>query len=148
MIEGFMTETPLQVTPGYGAGIDTFNVGTGPVGSGFEAIRQALVVADPIVKNRYQRVSPTACTFTDVAAANADTELLAINMLRAGATIWNYSTSTLNVYYADSGADATHWHYQMLTNDYVEIPFGYVGEVRGYWVNATPDGGAKVGEFS
>jgi len=93
-------------------------------------------------------VSPAAVTndaFTNVAAAAADTAILAANASRVGATIYNDSTA--NCYLKlGTGASTTSFTAKMGSGSYYEVPFGYVGAINGYWDAA--NGYARVTEFT
>lgn len=82
---------------------------------------------------------------SSVASSNTNVTLLASNVDRKGATIFNDSTQIL---YLKLGATASTSSYttQMATNSYYEIPFGYVGIIDGIWASA--NGNARITEIS
>jgi hypothetical protein len=82
---------------------------------------------------------------TSVTAATTDTLLLAANPLRKGVTIFNDSTSTLKVSLGTNAASATAFTVLMAAAGYLEVPFGYVGMIRGIWLAA--NGFARVTEL-
>ena len=82
-------------------------------------------------------------TVTSVAAAVADTLLLAANPNRLGATVVNDGTSILYLKFG-SGASATSYTVRMTSYAYYEVPFGYTGRINGYW--AAANGNARVTE--
>lgn len=75
-------------------------------------------------------------TVTPIDAASIDTVLLAPNILRLGATIYNDSTSILYVKFG-TGASASSYTVQLPAQAYYEVPFKYIGHINGYWVSAT-----------
>ena len=84
-----------------------------------------------------------ACT--SVASVNANAILLLPNANRVGASIYNDSTANL---YVKCGATASTTSYtvKMATLSYYELPYGYTGQVDGFWDAA--NGNARVTEFN
>jgi hypothetical protein len=82
---------------------------------------------------------------TSVAAAVADTVLLAFNILRLGGTVFNDSTAIMYLKLG-TGASTTSYTTQVARNGYYEIPFGYIGPMNAYWTAAT--GNARVTELT
>ena len=88
---------------------------------------------------------------TSVAAAVADTTLLAVNKLRSSASIYNDSASVLYVKFG-TGASTTSFKVKMPAYSYYELPRGsgatsnavYNGQINGYWASAT--GNARISE--
>jgi hypothetical protein len=80
---------------------------------------------------------------TSVTAAAADTQLLGVSLLRAGATIFNDSTALLYLKLG-TGASTTSFTVRLGARDYYEVPFSYAGAVHGYWASAT--GSARITE--
>jgi hypothetical protein len=93
--------------------------------------------------NVKQQASTSNCT--NVASSATNVMLLAANVNRIGATIFNDSTQIL---YVKLGAVASTTSYtlQMGSKAYYEVPFGYTGQIDGFWVSA--DGFARVGELA
>jgi len=83
----------------------------------------------------------TAATVASVAAAVADTTLLAANASRMGAAVFNASTAILYLKLG-TGASAASYTVRMTPNAYYEVPFGYSGQINGYW--AAANGAALV----
>jgi hypothetical protein len=83
----------------------------------------------------------TAATVASVAAAVADTTLLAANASRMGASVANASTAILYLKLG-TGASAASYTVRMTPNAYYEVPFGYSGQINGYW--AAANGAALV----
>jgi len=84
-------------------------------------------------------------TVTSVADNAASVTLLAANLNRRGAAIYNDSSAIL---YLKCGAAAslTSFTVMMVPNAYFELPFGYVGIVDGIWASAS-GGAARITEF-
>ena len=91
-------------------------------------------------------------TRTSVAAAAADTLILASNAARKGATIYNDSASaTLYLALGTTAASLTNFTAALLpiTNGvagYYEVPFGFTGQIRGIWSAAV--GNARISELT
>lgn len=85
-------------------------------------------------------------TQTSVAAAAADTVILAANVNRRGATIENDSTAALNLLLGSGISSATVRTLQIAAGGYYEVPFGYTGAIKGIWTAA--NGAARVTEFT
>lgn len=92
--------------------------------------------------------NPANANVTTVAAAAADTLLLAANSARQGAIIWNDSTSAILYVRLDTGAATTGNYSAVLApgGSLVLAQRDYAGEIRGIWAAAT--GFANVTEFS
>jgi hypothetical protein len=84
-------------------------------------------------------------TPSNVSAAAADTLLLAANSNRMGATVTNDSVATLYLKLG-TGASPTSHTAQIPRGGYYEVPFGYTGQINGYWSAAT--GTARVTEIT
>lgn len=92
--------------------------------------------------------APSTGTATNVAAAAADTLLLASNTARQGAVIFNDSTSAILYLRATTGA-ATTVNYTAVIQPGGAFTLGYrdyTGEIRGIWASAL--GFARVTEFT
>ena len=72
---------------------------------------------------------------TNVTAATSDTQLLAANAERTGATFFNDSNAILYLKLGD-GAALTSYTVRMMARDYYELPYNYTGAVHGIWANA------------
>jgi hypothetical protein len=130
----------------------------GPVLSGSTANNAAPVIiggVDPLGVVRTLRTTPAGYLASDpvantsttlsVASSTTNVTLLAANVNRIGATIFNDSNQTL---YVKLGATASNTSYtvQLTARGYYEIPFGYVGQIDGLW-NST-NGAARVTELT
>lgn len=92
-----------------------------------------------------REVKGTSAACTNVVAAAADTQLLAANANRVGATIFNDSTAILYLKFG-TGASTTSYTVQIGKNTYYEVPFDYQGAINGYWSSAA--GTARVTEVT
>ena len=87
----------------------------------------------------------SAANQSTIAAVVASTVLLAANVNRRGATIFNDSTATLYVNFGAT-ANATDNHVVPLESKaYYEVPFAYTGVISGIWSAA--NGNAHIYEF-
>lgn len=103
----------------------------------------AEVGTDGSLATKQKQASSNAAS--NVAASVTNVTLLATNVNRIGATIYNDSTSIL---YVKLGATASTTSYtlQMGSKTYYEAPYGYTGQIDGIWVAA--NGSARVGELT
>jgi hypothetical protein len=97
---------------------------------------------DPVA---VKELRASVATPSNVSAAVADTLLLAANSNRMGATVTNDSVATLYLKLG-SGASTTSHTAQIPRGGYYEVPFGYTGQINGYWSAAT--GTARVTEIT
>jgi len=88
--------------------------------------------------------APTG-TQTSVAGSASNVTLLAANVLRKGATIYNDSTAILYLRLAAT-ATTSNFTVKLFADDYYEVPFGYYGIIDGIWASAT--GNARVTELT
>lgn len=90
-------------------------------------------------------VQSTTVNQTTISAATSNTTLLAFNLLRKGATVFNNSTSNL---YLILGSPATTSSFTVIlsTGSYYETPFNYSGIISGIWDTAT--GSALITELT
>lgn len=87
----------------------------------------------------------TTGTTSSVASSAVDVTLLASNVLRKGATIFNESTQVLYVKLG-SVSSLTSYTTQIPPNGYYEVPYWYVGEIDGIW--AAANGNARITELT
>jgi len=95
---------------------------------------------------RFNQAGCSTGTITSVASANADTLILASNLARFGATVFNDSTSQLNLGLGTGTTSATNYSVQINAGGYYEVPYKFNGQIRGWWVTA--NGNARVTEIS
>ncbi len=92
---------------------------------------------------------PTAGAMTSVAAASANTLILAVNPFRKGGYVFNESTSILRLGLSNAAVSATSYTVQVAASGFYELPSTpggcYTGEVRGFWDTAI--GSARVTEM-
>lgn len=90
---------------------------------------------------------PTTGGRSTVAAAAADTLLLAANAARKGMTVYNEGSTVLYLALGTAAASATSYTCQVAAGGYYEAPFEYTGQVRGIWAGA-PTGNARITELT
>jgi hypothetical protein len=144
-----MANSAVAITAGAGTNIDTFTMASGDH-------RQAVVIGDPSADNVatvkatgalvVDTLPHTTGAATSVAAAAADTTLLASNANRRGATFFNESTATLYLLLANATSSITVYTVQVPPYGYYEAPFAYSGVVKGIWSSAT--GNVRVTEIT
>ena len=82
-------------------------------------------------------------TRTPVAAAVADTAILAADPSRIGATVYNESTAVLYLGYGTTAVSPTNYSVQVTAGAWLEVPDRFVRcAIRGYW--AAANGAARV----
>lgn len=89
---------------------------------------------------------PSNAARTAVVAAVVDTPVLAANVNRKGATIYNDSIATLYLAFGDAAAATNNYTAQVQAGDYFEVPAKFTGALRGIWSAA--NGSAYVTEIS
>lgn len=82
---------------------------------------------------------------TSVGSATSSTSLLAANVNRIGATVYNDSTATLYVALSTSASTSTYTA-QVQAGGYYEVPYGWDGAIFGIW--AAVNGNARVTELT
>lgn len=86
----------------------------------------------------------TAAT-TSIAAAAADTQLLAANAARLSASVFNQTATGILYLKYGAGASATSFKVAIQPGGYFELPEpGYTGAVNGFW--SVADGFARISE--
>ena len=90
---------------------------------------------------------PNTGTQTSVASSAADVTILAANAGRKGATISNDDANALLLLLGAGTSSATAYSVKLFTDDYIEIPAGYTGIIKGIWL-ADGAGSARVTEFT
>jgi hypothetical protein len=83
---------------------------------------------------------------SSVTAAITDTLILAANTARLGILLFNDSTATLSLSYGTNAASSTARSLLVSANGYVEVPFGWTGQIRGIWSAA--NGAVRITEFT
>lgn len=112
----------------------------------FDAVGNILAVSP---SNPLPIGAPTGSTIgtpTSVASAAADTVILAANAARRGATIYNDSANNLFLLLGNHVSSNTVYTIKMVSDSYYEVPFGYVGIIKGIWDVAA--GFARVTELT
>lgn len=85
-------------------------------------------------------------TITSVSGAAVDTTILAANTARRGATVYNDSNAILYLALSNVTSSTTVFSAKISAGGYFEVPFGYVGIIKGIWGSAT--GSARVTELT
>ena len=85
-------------------------------------------------------------SLTSVASSASDGQILAANQGRKGCTIYNDSTAILYLGLSTEVTSATNYTVQLAADAFYEVPYSYVGEIRGIWASA--NGSARVTELS
>ncbi len=91
-------------------------------------------------------VSSSTSNQSSVASSTGAVDLLADNTGRKGATIFNDSTAILYILLGTATPTSSIYSLQVASNGYYELPFGYLGRVRGLW--ASQNGNARITELS
>jgi hypothetical protein len=93
------------------------------------------------------RLSQTG-TRTQVADSASDGILLAANVLRIGATVFNDSSAILYLGLGTTATTTTNYTVKIAQNGYYEVPARYTGQIRGIWATDPGDGAARVTELT
>ncbi len=131
-VTGPLTDTQLRTTPVPISGTVTITDGSGPV------TVDGTVTANP--------TRPGTGVLTEVAGTVSEGILLAANAARLGATLYNDSTATLYVGLGTEIVNANNFTVKLFQDDYIELPYGFTGQVRGVWASAT--GEVLITEFT
>jgi len=133
------TVATLLTLAGFQARINTFG-------------QKTMANSTPIVIASDQSAIPvtpgtsTTGTNSSVAGAAADTLILASNVNRKGATIYNDSNAKLYLLLGTTAASLTNFTVTLSKDAYYEVPFAYSGQIRGIWASAS--GFARVTELT
>lgn len=92
--------------------------------------------------------APTLTTRSQVNDTAADALLLAANGTRKGATIVNTSSANLFVGLGTTTVTALNFTVRLVQHSYYELPYNFVGQVRGIWASDPGDGTAVITEFN
>lgn len=134
------TQTILDDSAGHGP------VAVKPAFQGATAADRALVVAlSPNSPVTTSQARPATSVTSSVNSSATNVILLASNSSRLGATVYNDSTAIL---YIKMGATATTSDFtlKLFPSSYWEVPFGYTGEIDGFWVSV--NGHARIDELT
>lgn len=85
-------------------------------------------------------------TKANVSGSASSVTILAANVGRTGATIWNDSTAILYLDLTGGTATSTSCSVKLVADAYFEVPFHHSGLITGIWASAT--GSARVTEYS
>lgn len=114
---------------------------------------QAAVASDPALvvavspNNSFtiNQARPSVNTTHSVAASLTNTTLLSSNGTRLGATVFNDSSAILYLKLGPA-ASLSDFTIKVFPLSYYEVPFGFTGQIDGFWVTAT--GSARIGELT
>ena len=87
-------------------------------------------------------------TRSQVADTNSETLILALNVYRIGATVFNDSSALLYLGLGETTVSSTNYTAKVLPGGYFEMPAHFTGQVRGIWAADPNDGGAKITELT
>lgn len=92
--------------------------------------------------------APSVGTQTSVASSASDATILAANVARKGAIIYNDSTAILYILLAVGTSSTSNYSMQIPANggSFTLNPGEYTGVIKGLWASA--NGNARVTEFS
>lgn len=91
-----------------------------------------------------QVTKSSTVTPSTVASTVTSSVLLAANVARVGASIWNKSNNDLFVELGNT-ASINAYTVKISADGYYEVPFGYTGVIAGVW--DAVDGNALIREF-
>lgn len=92
---------------------------------------------------------PTSAANRTVAnASTVDTLLLPENPFRLNAFIYNASDSPMYIGFGTTPVSATSYSLQLGSQESMEIPSNFIGEVHGSWISNTPTGMAFMTEMT
>lgn len=98
--------------------------------------------------SEYQSSRSALAPLTSVPSAAVSTLLLAVNLQRKGACIFNTDANALCIRWDGGTATiTTGFNVRLIQNAYVEVPFGYTGAITGIW-EVDGAGAANIAEFT
>ncbi len=140
---------PVPISDAGGAitvdGTVTANVASTVINSG--SLTGLLVGGVPVAGSNpvpTKEIRSTA-TVTSLTASVTSQMLKASNTARLGLSVFNDSTSQMFLKYG-SAATSNDYSVRLMPEDYLEVPYGYTGQVDALWFSAT--GSARITEFS
>lgn len=110
------------------------------------------LAADPlitVVTSGTTLVQNAAVSFdalTAIQSTTADILLLQVNPVRKGATVYNDSPYSMYLLVGSGVTSNSNYTVQLAPLGYYEVPFSYVGSLRGLWTTAS--GFARMTEFT
>jgi hypothetical protein len=124
-------------------GSQTTKINDGTNTANVKAASVSAVAADPALVVT-PRQAGTA-TLSNVGASVTSVTLLAANVARIGATVYNDSSALLYIKFGTT-ASVTSFTVRVASQGYYEVPFGYTGRIDGIWASA--NGSARVSEMT
>jgi hypothetical protein len=144
MLDGvvYRLQTETIIVDGYGNGPAAI---TPPFAAATSADPGLVVSFSPNSPITTTEARPSTNTTSSVAASLTNVTLLASNSARLGATIYNDSQALLYLKLSPP-ATLTDFTVRLFPLSYYEVPFGFTGEIDGFWTRAT--GFARIGELT
>jgi hypothetical protein len=105
---------------------------------------QGTVTVDGTVRTN----TGATATRTQVSDTTTDSQLLASNANRRGATIYNDSSGTLLIGLGTTTVTSTNYSARVFTEGHYTVPEGFTGEIRGLWLTDPNDGAARISELT
>lgn len=132
------------------SGADSFRVRSTAVASGTVNVRVSISSAVPpsssVITGSVSINTSGTGTQSSVASSATDVTILAANTSRKGAAVYNDSTAILYLLVGSGTSSTSLYTVQVSPSAYYEIPYNYVGILKGIWASA--NGNARVTEFS
>jgi hypothetical protein len=143
MLDGYVYRLQVQtiIDDGYSHG----PVAVKPPNTAAVPSDRSLVVAiSPNNSFTVTTAKPSTTNTSSVAASVSNVTLLASNGTRLGATFYNDSSALLYIKLGPT-ASLSDFTIKLLPLSYYEVPYGYTGEIDGFWSNST--GFVRIGEL-
>lgn len=139
----YRLQTQNIIVDGYGNG----PVAVKPPFTPATAADDALVVAiSPNNSFNITFAKPGTSTNSSVPFSLTNVNLLASNLNRLGATIYNESSSGYVYIKLGSTASTSSYTTRLLPLDYYEVPYGYTGQIDAIWTSA--NGTLRIDELT
>jgi hypothetical protein len=89
-----------------------------------------------------------SAAITNVNDSNSSTTILASNVNRIAATVYNDSSALLYLLYGSGTASSTNYTLRIYPNGYHEVHGNFTGQLTGIWATDPNDGAARVTELT
>lgn len=103
-------------------------------------------VLGSVAISKYQ--APNAAARSNVTAATVDSTLLAPNTARMGAALVNDVNADCYVGLSTVAVTTASYTVKVGPGGYYEVPFGFTGGVRGFWLSTLSSGSMRVTELT
>lgn len=90
---------------------------------------------------------PTKGIVSSVPATDSLSILVGRNTARSGVLVFNQSNSSLYLALTDEEVSLSKFTINLLPDDYYEVPFGYIGSIKGLWLGSAISGKALITEL-